>query len=70
MEQDIRKIEWVEETLLKLDAGNSKKYNIEGIWNNIVYRKESEKKDHLTVSTTWFYEMVGYFKKKILKNNH
>lgn len=42
LKQDIIKKNWVEKTQLNLENGNSKRYKVEVIWDNIINIRESK----------------------------
>ena len=64
LEQDTTRKKRVDEnvTELEFDAGNSKEYKVEAIWNSAVYTKESES-SHL-LGLYYLVAWKGYFEEE------
>ena len=62
LEQKTTRKEWVDKIVTELDAGNSKEYKMETIWDNAIYTKKLE----ISQLPNFYYLIVwkGYFKRK------
>ena len=82
LEQDTTKKEWVDEQVTELEAGDSKKYEVEAIWDSAVYASKLELgqllglyylvgwKGYPEEENTWELSFVVQHLKKLINSFH